>query len=188
MPLEPPAEMVDAARAEVSEIPGARIRRFESEYGLSFYDADVLNGSAALAGLYERVVGAGADAKGAANVLTNQFVAAGVDPDTPDPVELAKLVEARESIPRAAFAEAIAASGEDGFKADRYLAETSISDASELDPLIDEILAANEGQVAAYKGGKEGLLGFFVGQVMQKTAGKANPKVVSERVREKLKS
>ncbi len=188
VPLEPPAELVEAARAEVTEIPGARIRRFESQYGLSFYDADVLNGSAALAGLYERVVGAGADAKGAANVLTNQFVAAGVDPDTPDPVELAKLVEARESIPRAAFAEAIAASGDDGFKADRYLAETAISDASELDPIIDEILAANEGQVAAYKGGKEGLLGFFVGQVMQKTAGKANPKVVSERVREKLSS
>ncbi len=186
VPLEPPAELVEAARAELAEIPGARIRRFESQYGLSFYDADVLNGSSALAGLFERVAGAGADAKGAANVLTNQFVAAGVDPDAPDPIELAKLVEARESIPRAAFAEAIAASGDDGFKADRYLAETSITDASELDPIIDEVLAANEGQVAAYEGGKEGLLGFFVGQVMQKTAGKANAKVVSERVKEKL--
>ena len=80
----------------------------------------------------------------------------------------------------------IAASGDDGFTADRYLAETSITDASELDPIIDEILAANQGQVEQYSGGKEGLLGFFVGQVMKETGGKANPKVVSERVREKL--
>ena len=52
--------------------------------------------------------------------------------------------------------------------------------------MIDRILSANESQVAAYRGGKEGLLGFFVGQVMKETGGKANPKVVNERLREKL--
>ena len=57
---------------------------------------------------------------------------------------------------------------------------------SELDPVIDRILGENEQQVAAYRGGKEGLLGFFVGQVMKETSGKANPKVVNERLREKL--
>ena len=61
-----------------------------------------------------------------------------------------------------------------------------MADASELDPVIDRILSENEGQVAAYRGGKEGLLGFFVGQVMRETEGKANPKVVNERLREKL--
>jgi Asp-tRNA(Asn)/Glu-tRNA(Gln) amidotransferase B subunit len=64
----------------------------------------------------------------------------------------------------------------------------AISDAAELDPLIDEILAANPGQVNAYLGGKDGLLGFFVGQVMKATGGSADPKVVNERLREKLRA
>ena len=63
-----------------------------------------------------------------------------------------------------------------------------MSDTSELEPLIDAVLAANPGQVEAYKGGKEGLLGFFVGQVMKETGGKANPKVVNDLIREKLKA
>ncbi len=74
----------------------------------------------------------------------------------------------------------------EGFSAERYLAETTIADAGELDPVIDRILSENESQVAAYRGGKEGLLGFFVGQVMKETGGKASPQVVNERLREKL--
>ncbi len=61
-----------------------------------------------------------------------------------------------------------------------------IADESELDPVIEKILAANEAQVEQYRSGKEGLLGFFVGQVMRETGGKANPKVVNERLRERL--
>ena len=61
-----------------------------------------------------------------------------------------------------------------------------MSDVSELEPLIDGILAANPCQVEAYRGGKEGLLGFFVGQVMRETQGKADAKLVSELVRAKL--
>ncbi len=62
-----------------------------------------------------------------------------------------------------------------------------MSDAGELGPIVDRILEENPGQVAAYRGGKEGLLGFFVGQVMKETQGKANPRVVSDLVREKLR-
>ena len=58
----------------------------------------------------------------------------------------------------------------------------------ELDPVIDRILSENEAQVAAYRGGKDGLLGYFVGQVMKETGGKASPQVVNERLREKLKA
>ena len=61
-----------------------------------------------------------------------------------------------------------------------------MADAAALDPVIDRILAAHPGQVAAYRGGKDGLLGFFVGQVMKETQGQANAKVVSERLRERL--
>ena len=188
VPVEPSAELIGHAGENLPELPGLRIRRFEADYGLAFYDADVLNGSAPLAALFERTVVAGADAKAAANVLQNQFAGAGVDPAAVDATELAKLVEGRDSIPRATFADALAASGAEGFSADRYLADTSISDEAELDPVIDKILAANAGQVEQYRGGKEGLLGFFVGQVMKETQGKADAKVVSELVREKLKT
>ena len=180
--------MVAEAGAELAELPGARIRRFEAQYGLSFYDADVLNGSAALAHLFEGVVVGGGEPKAAANVLTNQFAAAGVDPERVDAAELAKLIEGRDTIPRGTFAEALAASGDEGFAAEGYLAEAAVSDVSELDPVIDRILAANEGQVEAYRAGKEALLGFFVGQVMRETDGKANPKIVNERLRERLKA
>ena len=86
----------------------------------------------------------------------------------------------------AAFNEAIAASGADSFAAIDFVSQSSISDTSELEPLIERVLAANHGQVEQYRGGKVGLLGFFVGQVMKESGGKANAKVVSELVRVKL--
>ena len=186
VPVEPPPELVERLRAEIAELPGARIRRFESEYALPYYDAEVLNASPGLAGLFERVVAAGAEPKAASNVLMNQFSAAGVDPAAVRASELAKLLSARDRIPRATFAEALAASGSPSFSAEKYLAEAAISDASELDPLLERVLAANEPQVAAYRSGKQGVLGYLVGQVMRETKGKANAKVVNDLLREKL--
>jgi aspartyl-tRNA(Asn)/glutamyl-tRNA(Gln) amidotransferase subunit B len=186
VPIEPQADVLERVESELPELPAARIRRFERDYGLPFYDAEVLNGSASLAALYERVALDGVDAKAASNVLMNDFVASGVDPDLVNADELAKVIEARATIPRATFAKAIAESGDPEFKADTYLGVALVTDTSELGPLIDRILAANPGQVAAYKGGKQGLLGFFVGQVMKETEGTADPKVVSELLRQKL--
>jgi aspartyl-tRNA(Asn)/glutamyl-tRNA(Gln) amidotransferase subunit B len=188
VPVEPPRDLVERLRAELPELPGLRIRRFESQYGLPYYDAEVLNGSRALAELFEGVVRAGGEAKAASNVLMNQFAATGVDARAVDAAELAKLIEARDRIPRNAFIEALTASGEPGFSADRYLADGLVADLSELDPLVERILASNEEQVAAYRAGKEGLLGYFVGQVMRETQGKADPKVVNELLREKLRA
>ena len=186
VPIEPRAEMLERLESVLPELPGARIRRFERDYGLPFYDAEVLNGSASLAALYERVALDGVDAKAVSNVLMNDFVASGVDPDLVNADELAKVIEARAAIPRAIFAKAIADSGDPEFKADTYLGEALVTETSELEPLVDRILAANPGQVAAYKGGKQGLLGFFVGQVMKETQGKADPKTVNELLRQKL--
>jgi aspartyl-tRNA(Asn)/glutamyl-tRNA(Gln) amidotransferase subunit B len=183
VPVQPPRELVERLRAEIGELPGARIRRIADT--LSFYDADVLV-TGGLDRLWSRVVDAGADPKEAANVLANAFVAAGVDPDAVDAGELAKLVKARAEIPRAAFDEALAKAGDPGFSADPYLEQKVVADTSELDPIIERIIEANPGQAEQYRGGKQGLLGFFVGQVMKETAGKADPRVVNERVREKL--
>jgi aspartyl-tRNA(Asn)/glutamyl-tRNA(Gln) amidotransferase subunit B len=186
VPLEPPAELVDRLRSELPELPGARIRRFEREYELPFYDAEVLNSSSALAALYERVALDGVDPKAASNVLMNEFIATGVDPAAVKAEELAKVIAARATIPRAAFARALAESGDPEFQAETYLAETIVADTSELEPLVDRILAQNPKQVETYRSGKEGLLGFFVGQVMKETQGKADPKVVNELLRQKL--
>jgi Asp-tRNA(Asn)/Glu-tRNA(Gln) amidotransferase B subunit len=116
----------------------------------------------------------------------NQFAATGIDPASVDAGELAKLIEARERIPRAAFVEALAASGAPSFSAERYLADGLVADVSELEPLIERVLAENPQQVESYRSGKEGLLGYFVGQVMKATDGKADAKVVNALLREKL--
>ncbi len=181
VPVEPERELVERLRAELPELAGARTRRLEQAVGFELAHDLVASGRDRL---YERV--GGADRRAVANVLMNQFAASGVDPEAANADELARLIEARETIPRGTFAEALAKSGDDDFRAETYLSESVIADEGELDPVIEKILAANEAQVEQYRSGKEGLLGFFVGQVMRETQGKANPKVVNERLREKL--
>jgi aspartyl-tRNA(Asn)/glutamyl-tRNA(Gln) amidotransferase subunit B len=183
VPVNPPAEIVERMRGEIGELPAARIDRIART--LSFYDADVLV-TGGLDRLWSATVDAGADPKETANVLANEFVATGVEPRSVDADEMAKLVRGRSEMPRAIFVEALTHSGDEDFVAEPYLAQKAVSDVSALDPIIDRIVAENPGQVAAYRGGKEGLLGFFVGQVMKETDGKADARVVSERLREKL--
>jgi aspartyl-tRNA(Asn)/glutamyl-tRNA(Gln) amidotransferase subunit B len=183
VPVTPPADLVERLRTEIGELPGARIRRLATT--LSFYDADVLV-TGGLDALWSAVVAAGAEPKEAANVLANQFVATGIDPIRVDARELAKLVSARAEIPRAAFDAALAQVGDEGFTADPHLQQKVVSDAAELDPVIERVIAANPGQAEQYREGKHGLLGFFVGQVMKETRGSADPRVVNERVRAKL--
>jgi aspartyl-tRNA(Asn)/glutamyl-tRNA(Gln) amidotransferase subunit B len=185
VPVHPPKDLVDKLRGEIGELPGARIKRIADT--LSFYDADVLV-TGGLDVLWSDVVAAGADPKEAANVLANQFVATGIEPGGVDAGELAKLVSARASIPRGAFDEALAKVGDADFTAAPYLEQKVVADASELDPVIDRIIEANPSQAEQFRGGKDGLLGFFVGQVMKETGGKADPRVVNERVRAKLRA
>jgi aspartyl-tRNA(Asn)/glutamyl-tRNA(Gln) amidotransferase subunit B len=183
VPIEPPRELVDRVRAELPELPGQRIRRLTAELDHDLALDLVTSGRDRL---HVRVPGD--DRRAIANVLMNQFAVSGVDPEAVDADELGKLIEARSRIPRDRFVEALAASGEPGFSAERYLGDGLVADTAELEPIVERILAANPGQVEAYRGGKEGLLGFFVGQVMKETQGKADPRVVNELVREKLKA
>jgi aspartyl-tRNA(Asn)/glutamyl-tRNA(Gln) amidotransferase subunit B len=183
VPVEPPAGLVESLRAELPESPAARIRRIEPALDLERAIVLVTGG---LDRLWDETVAAGADGVAAANVIANNLVGAGIDPAAVPSAELAKLIDARDRIARTAFDEAVTRLGDSGFSADPYLAQEAVSDAGELGPIVERVIEENPGQVAAYRGGKEGLLGFFVGQVMKETRGKANPRVVSDLVRDKL--
>ena len=185
VPVRPERETVEELRAELSELPGRRIVRLRDELGTATAQTLVTGG---LDSLWAETHAAGAEPVAAANVIANQLVGAGVDPARVDPAELAKLVTARDQIPRKTFDEAIARAGDDGFSADPYLEQKAVADTSALEPIVDDVLAANAGNVEAYRAGKTGLLGFFVGQVMKATNGQADARVVNELVRKKLEA
>jgi aspartyl-tRNA(Asn)/glutamyl-tRNA(Gln) amidotransferase subunit B len=185
VPVQPERAIVERLRGEVPELPGERIVRLREELGAATAQTLVTGG---LDALWVATRDAGAEAIPAANVIANQLVGAGVDPDRVNPAELAKLVAAREEIPRKTFDEAIAQAGDDDFSADPYLEQKAVADTSELEPIVDEVLAANAANVEAYRAGKSGLLGFFVGQVMKATNGQADARVVNELVRKKLEA
>jgi aspartyl-tRNA(Asn)/glutamyl-tRNA(Gln) amidotransferase subunit B len=188
VPVEPLREWsLDELLAELPESPSARLERVLAA-GLDLRDAEALNIQRERVALFEALRGAEIEPKTAAAFVLNDVAPRHADLARVNGVELAKVLRERDQISREAFDAAVAASGSDDFSAGEYLLERTVADASELDPVIDRILSENGQQVEAYRAGKEGLLGFFVGQVMRETQGKANPKVVNERLREKLRA
>jgi aspartyl-tRNA(Asn)/glutamyl-tRNA(Gln) amidotransferase subunit B len=183
VPVRPEPETVERLRGELPELPGLRIARLREEVGAATAQTLVTGG---LDSLWAATRAAGADPVAVANVIANQLVGAGVDPLAVKAEELAKLVTAKDEIPRKTFDEAIAHAGDDGFSADPFLAQKAVADTSALEPIVDEVLNANQAQAEAYRAGKTGLLGYFVGQVMKATNGQADARVVNELVREKL--
>jgi aspartyl-tRNA(Asn)/glutamyl-tRNA(Gln) amidotransferase subunit B len=177
VPIEPEQALVERLRGELPELPGPRIRGYALELGASDAWALVMTDREIA---YSELVNAGVPSRAAFNFVMNQQIPAGANFG-----ELARIATATD-LTRASLRAAVAASGNPGFSADEYLEEKTVSDTAELEPLIERILAANPGQVAAYRGGKEGLLGFFVGQAMKETGGRANPKVLNDLIREKL--
>jgi aspartyl-tRNA(Asn)/glutamyl-tRNA(Gln) amidotransferase subunit B len=180
VPIEPAPALVERLRGELPEPPGVRVGRYAPALGVADAWAVVTTERDAA---YAALVAEGVAEREAFNFAMNQAIPAGADA-----AELAKVVKAAKDLTREALQRAVAASADPDFAADAYLGDVAITDATQLEPLIDQILAANPGQVESYRTGKEGLLGFFVGQVMKETGGKANPKVVSELLRERLRA
>ena len=173
VPVEPPADSSSgcgpscrSCRARGSA--GSRRGRLDLDRALVL----VTGGRDASGG----VAAPGGRRRAVANVVMNQLVGAGVDPAGVDAASSAKLIAARDRIPRAAFDEALASAGEPGFAAEPYLAQEAVIDVGELEPLVDAGARGERGQVAAYRAGKEGLLGFFVGQVMKRPAARPTPR------------
>jgi aspartyl-tRNA(Asn)/glutamyl-tRNA(Gln) amidotransferase subunit B len=177
VPVEPPAELVERLRGQVVERPGDRIRRLSDELGFAAADELVITGNEWKA---EALAAEGLDWKTAAAVAMNrgEFL-----PE--NAAALARIVEA--NVTREALDEAFAAAAEGPIDLDEYLSRTALGDEDALAPVIDAVIAANPEQAETYRGGKEGVLGFFVGQVMRETQGKADPKVVNQLLREKLR-
>jgi aspartyl-tRNA(Asn)/glutamyl-tRNA(Gln) amidotransferase subunit B len=181
VPLEPQAELVERLRTELPELPGARIDSLRDSVGFDTALDLVTTGNERKARL---LVENGLDWLTAANVAMNQLSA--TEPLPANGPALVTIIQHRAEIPRERFTSSLADSATVLLDANVVLAERVVADTSELEPLVDSILADNPGQVAAYKGGKQGLLGFFVGQVMKETQGKADPKVVNELLQRKL--
>jgi aspartyl-tRNA(Asn)/glutamyl-tRNA(Gln) amidotransferase subunit B len=182
VPIEPPAELVERLREEVPEPPGARIRQLETAVGFDVAYALVTTERDAL---YAGLAADGVDSRVAANWVMNDFAATGDDPAAVDVTGMATVLKT-DGLTRDALTEATAASAKPGFDAAAFTSRTAVSDASELEPVIDAVLAANPQQVETYRGGKEGVLGFLVGQVMKETKGTADAKTVNQLLRERL--
>ena len=182
VPVEPARELVERLREEIPELPGGRIRRLEPEVGFSLA-AELV--SAGRDPLLAPITAHGVEPKAAANFLMNDYTGDGTA--APDPALIAETIKKRRELPPDVYRQAAAAASVgNATVVAELLEQTAITDTGELDRLIEEIVSENESQVAAYRGGKQGVLGFLVGQVMKKTQGKADPRRVNELLRERL--
>jgi Asp-tRNA(Asn)/Glu-tRNA(Gln) amidotransferase B subunit len=118
----------------------------------------------------------------------NDLAPAGISAGAINAAEFVQVLAARERLPRDVWTKAVAHSADPHFSAAPYLEQEAVSDESALEPVIEAVLTANPEQVETYRGGKEGVLGYLVGQVMRETQGKADPKVVNRLLREKLRA
>ncbi|MCW5949686.1 MAG: Asp-tRNA(Asn)/Glu-tRNA(Gln) amidotransferase subunit GatB [Pyrinomonadaceae bacterium] len=196
-PLRVPAEFIERTRAEMPEMPDTMRDRFIATYGLSFADATQLTADRETAEFFETSARISADPKTSANwmlgEMTRELNASGKTAGeslvtAEDLAELISIVgegKINNNQAKEVFAEMFAT----GKAAPEVISEKGfeqVSDASAIEKIVDEVIAANAGQVEAYRSGKTALLGFFVGQVMKASQGKANPKLVNEILARKL--
>ncbi len=197
LPLVVEPGWVEEVRSGLPELPRAKRRRFREQYGLPDYDAGVLTASRPLADYFEAVVQAGAPAKAASNWIMSDLMgklhAQGRDiADSPvSPGRLAQLLALVQEgtlsgkMAKTVFAEMFT-SGKSAAQVVEEKGLKQVSDAGELEAMLQDIFQRHPQEVAAYQGGKKKLLGFFVGQVMKASRGQANPKLVNQLVQKLL--
>ena len=196
-PLIVADEFVERVRSAMPELPEARRRRFMDQYGLSFSDASQLISERSLADYYEKVAEVSGNPRSASNWIRSELLreleSAGISAgDSPVAAEelgaLVRLIE-EGKISGKQGKDVLVEMFKSGKTAATIIEEqglVQVSDTGEIDRIIDEVIAANPQQLKQFREGKETLFGFFVGQIMKASNGKANPKVVNERLRNKL--
>ena len=199
LPLELDQPFIDAVRGTLPELPDEKAARFARDFGLSAYDSGVLSASRELGAYFEAVVAAlGApQAKLAANWVMGELssalnresaeiTASRVSPTALGGL-LARIVDA--TISGKIAKDVFEAMWSEGRPADAIIEAKGlkqITDSREIEGVIDAVIAANPKQLADYRAGKDKLFGFFVGQVMKATGGKANPAQLNELLKAKL--
>lgn len=197
LPLEVTPQLIEDVRAELPELPDAKKARFVAEHGLTAYDAGVLTANRELADYYEAAAAGAGDAKLAANWvmgdLSGALNKAGLD-ITESPVGPEQLAGMLRRVADGTISGKIA---KDVFEAlwngegdaDAVIEARGlkqVTDTGAIEAMVDEVIAGNPEQLAQYRAGKTKLMGFFVGQVMKASKGKANPQAVNEVLRRKL--
>lgn len=198
MPLEISQEWIDRVKSTMPELPNAKRERYMG-LGLSEYDASVIVEQMDLALFFDEVLKLGANAKIAINFLTGEIAAylkeekLCIDDTKLTPVNLAQLIELIEkgTISNNIGKQIILTMLKEGTNASEIVEKqglSQISDEGALKEIVQKIVSSNPDQVTAYKGGKVQLFGFFVGQVMKETKGRANPKTVNDLLKQELET
>lgn len=196
LPLELTDELIERIKATLPELPDEKKHRFMNEYGLSAYDASVLIAEQSRAAYFETVA-KGGDAKLAANWVINELLGwlnkNDIElEDSPVSAEnLGGMIKriSDNTISGKIAKDVFAAMMESGKDADTIIEEKGlkqVTDTGAIESIIDEVMAENPDNVEAYRSGKDKLFGFFVGQVMKKSQGKANPAMVNDLLKSKL--
>ena len=196
LPLVIDDNFIDEIRSEMVELPDAKKERFVKELGLTPYDASVLCEARETAEWFERAAN-GHDAKKVANWMMGDFFAMlnekkiGLEESPITPENLGKLVDliTLGVINGKTAKDVFVMMAETGDAPDKIVDEKGlkqVTDTAAIEKVIDEVIAANPDNVAAYRAGKTALMGWFVGQVMKASQGKANPGAVNKILQQKL--
>jgi aspartyl-tRNA(Asn)/glutamyl-tRNA(Gln) amidotransferase subunit B len=197
VPLRVSDAWLDEIKARMPELPAVKRARFIGEFGLREYDADVLTATRPLAEYYERAARASTDPKAAANWVMGELAGAlkaegkEIDESPIAPERLGELVtliakgEISGKIAKEIFPKMLA-TGESAAAIVEREGLKQISDTGAIESVVDQVIAANPKQVEQYRGGKQAVVGFLVGQVMKATRGQANPQLVNDLLRRKL--
>ena len=197
MPMEFTEEEIEALRGTIPELPNAKRQRYQSEYGLSAYDAEVLTADKAWAAWFESSVEQGGEPKPVCNWMTGEFAkllnesGQAIDEAKITPAHIIELIKLTGSgtingkTAKAVFADAFK-SGKMPSALVQESGATQISDESAITDAVAKVLAENEAAVEKYRAGQTNVAGFIVGQVMKATQGRANPQVVQKAVKDAL--
>jgi aspartyl-tRNA(Asn)/glutamyl-tRNA(Gln) amidotransferase subunit B len=197
VPVEVNNVWIEQIRSQIVEMPDARRQRFIAQYGLPGQDADLLTSERTIAEWFEQAVKLGVDPKGVSNWMMGDLMRLLNEENRPFdecPLKPAQLVEMLVLIDKGTISGKIAKTVfeemyKTGKDADAIVKEkglVQVSDESEIEKVVDEIIQKNPKEAERFRAGEEKLLGFFAGQVMKATKGKANPKMVNELLKKKL--